>query len=285
MPAYFGAVAREVVEAVRERHHGPPGRHRAVPAGTVEALVAHRAGAQPGVPRGVLRRAAGGERSAGAGDRCSGSRAAACRWSTGSRSRSSRKASRAGSRSSMASRTRSTCRSEFINIAAPERPDRTRAGRSAASSSTASCNPDIVVTYFNMDDPVVGGYTPEKVALAARDQPRLRRATRRSAWFARGAMVPAQSQIPPLTTGYDPTFSQRDGRFDRARGTRAAGHLRLRGPRRRRLARTAGRLPAGARNSRRSRASSTAPSTNCGSASSMRSDCRCSSASTSGRKT
>ncbi len=24
---------------------------------------------------------------------------------------------------------------------------------------------DIVVTYFNMDDPVVGGYTPEKVAL------------------------------------------------------------------------------------------------------------------------
>ncbi len=103
---------------------------------------------------------------------------------------------------------------EFINIAAP-------GGRIAPALRKKGLeldriiNPDVVVTYFNMDDPVIGGYTPEKVALRraislgydVQEEIRLIR---------RGSMVPAQSQVPPLTTGYDPAFVSEMSRFDRA---------------------------------------------------------------------
>jgi ABC-type transport system substrate-binding protein len=77
-------------------------------------------------------------------------------------------------------------------------------------------NPDVVITLFNMDDPVVGGYTPEQVALRRAislgyntdEEIRLIR---------RGAMMPAQSQVPPLTSGYDPAFISEMSQFDRAR--------------------------------------------------------------------
>jgi ABC-type transport system substrate-binding protein len=76
-------------------------------------------------------------------------------------------------------------------------------------------NPDIVVTLFNMDDPTVGGYTPEKVAL--------RRAiclgydTAEEIRLVRNdSMLPAQSPIPPGVIGYDPEFRSDMNRFDRA---------------------------------------------------------------------
>jgi ABC-type transport system substrate-binding protein len=66
--------------------------------------------------------------------------------------------------------------------------------------------PAITFTYFNMDDPVVGGYTKEKVAL------------RRAIGMAynvdeeirvlrQGQAMPATQVIPPGVTGYDPKFS------------------------------------------------------------------------------
>ncbi len=58
--------------------------------------------------------------------------------------------------------------------------------------------------YFNMDDPVVGGYTPEKIAL--------RRAISmgfNTDEFIRvlnhGRAIPAQGPVPPDIAGYDPT--------------------------------------------------------------------------------
>ena len=76
--------------------------------------------------------------------------------------------------------------------------------------------PDVVMTYFNMEDPVVGGYTPEKVAL--------RRAIalavdvdREIQLIYRGQGVPAQSPMAPDTTGYDPHFKSENGDFDPAR--------------------------------------------------------------------
>jgi ABC-type transport system substrate-binding protein len=57
--------------------------------------------------------------------------------------------------------------------------------------------------YFNMEDPVVGGYTPEKIALrraigmAFDDQEFIR-------VLYRGRAVPAQGPIPPDVAGYDP---------------------------------------------------------------------------------
>jgi ABC-type transport system substrate-binding protein len=104
---------------------------------------------------------------------------------------------------------------EFINVAAP-------GGKVAPSLEKRgieldrTLNPDVVATYFNMDDPVVGGYTPDKIALRRAialgynvdEEIRLIR---------KGALIPAQSQVPPLTSGYDPEFLSEMGTFNRPR--------------------------------------------------------------------
>ena len=66
-------------------------------------------------------------------------------------------------------------------------------------------NPDVTMSYFNMDDPVVGGYTPEKVAL--------RRAVQLAydtdyeiRIIRRGQAIPAQAPMPPGTYGFDPAL-------------------------------------------------------------------------------
>jgi ABC-type transport system substrate-binding protein len=71
-------------------------------------------------------------------------------------------------------------------------------------------------TQFNMEDPVVGGYTPERVAL------------RRAITFAfdrgqaiavleKGQALPAYGPIPPGMVGYDPTFVTDQQDYDPAR--------------------------------------------------------------------
>lgn len=70
---------------------------------------------------------------------------------------------------------------------------------------------------FNMEDPLVGGYTPEKVAL--------RRAIALSYNQMKGVAVirnnqaiPAQSPLAPNITGYDPDFRNVLNRYSPARG-------------------------------------------------------------------
>jgi oligopeptide transport system substrate-binding protein len=69
--------------------------------------------------------------------------------------------------------------------------------------------------YFNMEDPVVGGYAPDKIAL------------RRAIGMAfnteefirvlfRGRAIPAQSPIPPDIAGYDPTHKTQAQVYDPA---------------------------------------------------------------------
>jgi ABC-type transport system substrate-binding protein len=75
---------------------------------------------------------------------------------------------------------------------------------------------EVTLTVYNMDDPVVGGYTPDKVALRrainlAVDVPREISVARR------GQAVPAQSPAVPYTTGYDPAFKSEMSDFDPAR--------------------------------------------------------------------
>jgi len=77
-------------------------------------------------------------------------------------------------------------------------------------------NPDSAFQYFNMDDPVVGGYTPEKVAL--------RRAIalgtdlgRLISVLYRDQALPAQSMVVPFTSGYDPALKTENSDFDPAR--------------------------------------------------------------------
>lgn len=104
---------------------------------------------------------------------------------------------------------------EFVTLAAPN-------GKIAPALEKRGIqlervlNPDVAMTFFNMDNPAVGGYTPEKVALRRAislgyntdEEIRLIR---------RGSMIPAQSQVPPMTSGYDPSFTSEMGTFDRAR--------------------------------------------------------------------
>jgi ABC-type transport system substrate-binding protein len=77
-------------------------------------------------------------------------------------------------------------------------------------------DPEVVIYYFNMEDPVVGGYTPDKVALRravslGMDLDREIRVVRR------GQGLPAQSMVVPHTTGYDPTFKSETSSYDPAR--------------------------------------------------------------------
>ena len=74
-------------------------------------------------------------------------------------------------------------------------------------------NPDRTLYYFNMEDPVVGGYTPEKVALRrairlATDVPR------EIAGVRRGQAIPAQSMVAPATFGYDPNYKTENSDYN-----------------------------------------------------------------------
>lgn len=76
--------------------------------------------------------------------------------------------------------------------------------------------PDCVFTYFNMDDPVVGGMSPEQVALRraislAYDSREEIREIRK------GEAILAQSPLLPHTTGYAPDFKSEMSDYDPAR--------------------------------------------------------------------
>ena len=104
---------------------------------------------------------------------------------------------------------------EFISAAMPNgrvAPNLARKGIQAKSQ----VSPDVTIVYFNMEDPVVGGYTPDKVAL--------RRAIglsidieREIRIVRRGQGIPAQSPVVPHTNGYDPKFKSENGDYDPAR--------------------------------------------------------------------
>ncbi|MBU6257208.1 MAG: bicyclomycin resistance protein [Burkholderiales bacterium] len=75
---------------------------------------------------------------------------------------------------------------------------------------------DVSLSYFAMNHPVVGGYSPERVALRraiclAVDIEREIRDVRR------GQAIPAQGPIAPGCWGYDPRFKSEMSDFDRAR--------------------------------------------------------------------
>ena len=76
--------------------------------------------------------------------------------------------------------------------------------------------PDVWFTYFNMEDPVVGGYTPEKIAL--RRAIALSIDTRAEIAIVRNNQAEqAQSIIPPGVPGYNPNFRNPFGDYDPVR--------------------------------------------------------------------
>ena len=93
---------------------------------------------------------------------------------------------------------------EFSNLAIPNNqlaPNLSKRGIGMVRYPRA----DVAVSYFAMEDPVVGGYEPHKVALRraialAVDLDREIRLVRRN------QAIPGQSPIGPETFGYDPAF-------------------------------------------------------------------------------
>jgi ABC-type transport system substrate-binding protein len=104
---------------------------------------------------------------------------------------------------------------EFITQAAPGgklAPNLAKRGMQAVFTLA----PDVSLTCFNMDDPVIGGMTPDKIAL--RRAISLAYDVRREIVLARrGQAVPAQSPIKPHTTGFDGAYKSEMGDHDPAR--------------------------------------------------------------------
>jgi ABC-type transport system substrate-binding protein len=101
---------------------------------------------------------------------------------------------------------------DFMNIAAPNGVLAPHLARQNVQM-WRTLNADITYTYFNMQDPLVGGHEPSKVAL--------RRAIglainvdQEIRLFWRGQAVPAQSGLVPHTMGYDPAFVNETARYD-----------------------------------------------------------------------
>jgi ABC-type transport system substrate-binding protein len=93
---------------------------------------------------------------------------------------------------------------EFVSMAAPNgrlAPNLARRGMQLRLMP----RPDVVYAYFNMEDPVVGGYTPDRVALRraiglAYDNVEEIRLLRRQ------LAIPAQGLVAPGQDGYDPNL-------------------------------------------------------------------------------
>jgi ABC-type transport system substrate-binding protein len=104
---------------------------------------------------------------------------------------------------------------EFVNQAVPNgklAPNLAKQGIRMARQS----NSDSAYVFFNMEDPVVGGYAPDKVALRraislATDIDKLIRVG------YRGQAVPAQGLVTPHSTGYDLTLKTEMSDHDPAR--------------------------------------------------------------------
>lgn len=104
---------------------------------------------------------------------------------------------------------------DFVNVAIPHgklAPNLAKQGMKLSRVLAA----DSAFTYFNMEDPTVGGYGPEKVALrraialSIDVESEIRR-------VRRGQAIVAQSMVLPHTSGYAETFKSSNGDYSAAR--------------------------------------------------------------------
>jgi ABC-type transport system substrate-binding protein len=104
---------------------------------------------------------------------------------------------------------------DFANIAIPNNKLAPNLARQGIKMERTPL-PDITITYFNIEDPIVGGYTPDKVALrraislAYNSEEEIRLARRNQA-------ILAHAPIAPMTTGYNPKFVSEMSEFSRPR--------------------------------------------------------------------
>jgi ABC-type transport system substrate-binding protein len=104
---------------------------------------------------------------------------------------------------------------DYVPLAAPNRELAPHLARRGVRMQ-ATALPDITLSYFNMDHPVVGGYEPQKVALRravslAFDSDRYIRE------IYRGSATAAQSPFVPGTFGHDPALRTELSEYSPAR--------------------------------------------------------------------
>ena len=101
---------------------------------------------------------------------------------------------------------------DFANLVAPEGRIAPHLQRRGVGLHRALAS-DITMTIYNMEHPVIGGYTPDKVALrrainlATNLEKEIRLVRRKQA-------IVAQSPFMPFTYGYDPAFRSEMGEYD-----------------------------------------------------------------------
>ena len=105
---------------------------------------------------------------------------------------------------------------EFINIVAPNGKLAPNLARSGVRMQREPQLEITITAFYNMRDPIIGGYTPDKVALRRAmnlgyNQPEEILIARK------GQAVAAESPIPPGAAGYDPNFHSISTEYDPAR--------------------------------------------------------------------
>jgi ABC-type transport system substrate-binding protein len=104
---------------------------------------------------------------------------------------------------------------EFVNVALPGgvvAPNLAKLGIQLYRLPASDC----AFTFFNMEDPQIGGFEPHRVALRRAIslgldvQSEIRR-------VRRGQAIPAQSLVLPHTTGYDPEFKSENSEYNPAK--------------------------------------------------------------------
>jgi len=101
---------------------------------------------------------------------------------------------------------------EFVSTAAPNGVLAPHLARRGVQMRRV-VNPTTRHVYFNMDHPMVGGYTPERVALR-RALALAYNTPREIALMRHGQLLPAQSVMPPQVSGYDPVFKSEMSVYD-----------------------------------------------------------------------
>jgi hypothetical protein len=201
--------------ALRRRHRRAPRGHRAFRLKSWRRALAHRAGALARLARPALRRHAGRRpRSAQASRRTW--RAARCRWWTRWWLDVIEEAQPRWLSFLDGSLDWLEVPGPFRRLAAPGDAS-PRTWRASGIQLQRQLRPDMAMSFFFMDHPLVGGYTPDKVALrraigagASTTTP-----TSSTCWVA--LAMPAQSTVPPFTSGYDPAYRSEMSEYSPAR--------------------------------------------------------------------
>ena len=233
----FGAVAREVVETVRRRHDGAPGRHRALRLAQWKRssfIVLER---NPNYREELYDAEPPADDADGAGDRRAAARAAACRWWTASNCRSS---TRAQPRWLSFLNGEQDCVQRAARVHQPG--GALRQGRAGAGEAGHRTRPHHQPGHRRH---LLQHGRPDRRRLhageggaAPRDQPRLRHRRRDPAGRATTRWC-RRSRRCRRASSASTRLPQRHEPLRPRGGAGAARHVRLRGPRRRRLARAA----------------------------------------------